>query len=117
MYAEKRNDPNLAALSNLSPWLHFGSIFDKKMFHCKIDVVILNCLLWTGQISAQRCILEVKGYKTKHAKSVDAYMEETIIRRELSDNFCFYNPNYDNLKGCDSTTTTKKNFNLFCYGY
>lgn len=44
-------------------------------------------------------------------------MEETIIRRELSDNFCFYNPNYDNLKGCDSTTTTKKNFNLFCYGY
>ncbi|XP_046653575.1 deoxyribodipyrimidine photo-lyase-like [Daphnia pulicaria] len=75
MYAEKRNDPNLAALSNLSPWLHFG------------------------QISAQRCILEVKGYKTKHAKSVDAYMEETIIRRELSDNFCFYNPNYDNLKG------------------
>lgn len=22
------------------------------------------------------------------------------MRRELADNFCFYNPNYDNLNGC-----------------
>lgn len=50
-------------------------------------------------MSAQRCILEVKEYKAKYAKSVDVYIEETLIRRELSDNFCFYNPNYDNLKG------------------
>ncbi|XP_057365381.1 deoxyribodipyrimidine photo-lyase-like [Daphnia carinata] len=75
LFGEKRNDPNVAALSNLSPWLHFG------------------------QLSAQRCILEVKEYKAKYAKSVDVYIEETLIRRELSDNFCFYNPNYDNLKG------------------
>ena len=26
-------------------------------------------------------------------------MEELIIRKELSDNFCFYNPNYDNFDG------------------
>ena len=44
----------------------------------------------------------MKEYKVKHAKSVDAYIEEAIIRRELSDNFCFYNPNYDNLKGDNS---------------
>lgn len=62
-------------------------------------VLFLFFKLLIGQISAQRCILEVKEYKTKHAKSVDVYIEEAIIRRELSDNFCFYNPNYDNLKG------------------
>lgn len=29
-----------------------------------------------------------------------AYLEEAIVRRELSDNFCFYNEHYDSLKGC-----------------
>ena len=29
--------------------------------------------------------------------AVDGFLEEMIIRRELSDNFCFYEPNYDNL--------------------
>ena len=24
LFADKRNDPTVAALSNLSPWLHFG---------------------------------------------------------------------------------------------
>ncbi len=72
---------------------------------------MMSSVLQTGQISAQRCILEVKGYKTKYAKSVDAYMEETIIRRELSDNFCFYNPNYDNLKGSDNYNY-KENLNF-----
>ena len=75
LYADKRNDPNEKALSNLSPWLHFG------------------------QISAQRCVLYVQRFKSKHPKSVESYVEETVIRRELSDNFCFYNPEYDNLKG------------------
>lgn len=28
-----------------------------------------------------------------------AFLEELIIRRELSDNFCFYNEDYDNFKG------------------
>ena len=52
-----------------------------------------------GQISAQRCVLEVNKFKSKYASSVDAYVEEMVIRRELSDNFCFYNPNYDSIKG------------------
>jgi len=75
VFADKRNDPNVKAISNLSPWLNFG------------------------QIAAQRCILEVKEFKSKHTKGVDAYIEECVIRRELSDNFCLYNPNYDNLEG------------------
>lgn len=32
-------------------------------------------------------------------KSVDAFLEEMIIRRELADNFCFYQPHYDSIHG------------------
>ncbi len=28
-----------------------------------------------------------------------AFLEELIVRRELSDNFCYYNPDYDTTKG------------------
>lgn len=75
IYEEHRNKPMANALSNLSPWFHFG------------------------MISVQRCILEATKYKSTHKKSVEAFMEEAIVRRELSDNFCFYNPNYDSIKG------------------
>lgn len=50
-------------------------------------------------MSAQRCILVVKALRSKYPESVDAYIEEAIIRRELSDNFCFYNPKYDSIEG------------------
>lgn len=71
-----RNNPNLSALSNLSPWFHFG------------------------QISIQRSILRVKECQSAATKpSVDAFVEEAVVRRELADNFCFYNPKYDSLDG------------------
>ena len=31
---------------------------------------------------------------------MDGFLEELIVRRELSDNFCTYEPNYDNLGAC-----------------
>lgn len=74
-FNQKRNDPVANNLSNLSPWFHFG------------------------QIAVQRAILNVNKYKSKCKESVDAFNEEAIVRRELSDNFCYYNKNYDNLKG------------------
>ena len=73
-YDEKRNDPTLDAQSGLSPYLHFG------------------------QISAQRIALEVQNSKAPK-KDKDAFLEELIVRRELSDNFCLYNDSYDN-SGC-----------------
>ncbi|XP_020717050.1 deoxyribodipyrimidine photo-lyase isoform X2 [Ceratitis capitata] len=75
IYSAKRNDPTVNALSGLSPWLHFG------------------------QISAQRCILEVMRYQSQYKDSVEAFCDEAIVHRELADNFCYYNKNYDNLKG------------------
>lgn len=32
-------------------------------------------------------------------KAVDVFLEELIVRRELADNFCFYQPSYDSLQG------------------
>ncbi len=73
-YSTRRNDPNLDGQSNLSPYLHFG------------------------QISAQRVAIEVmKSYAPEIDKA--AFLEELIVRRELSDNFCFYNSNYDITEG------------------
>ena len=72
-YDELRNDPNKDVLSNLSPYLHFG------------------------QISAQRISLLVNGMDIH--PSEESFLEELIIRRELSDNFCYYNSNYDSFKG------------------
>ncbi|MEJ2194051.1 MAG: deoxyribodipyrimidine photo-lyase [Ignavibacteriaceae bacterium] len=72
-YSELRNDPNQNVLSNLSPFLHFG------------------------QISAQRIALIINNIVNHPSK--DSFLEELIVRRELSDNFCFYNPYYDSFKG------------------
>jgi len=72
-YHEGRNDPTEDAQSNLSPYLHFG------------------------HISAQRIALEVtKDDADKESR--EAFLEELIVRRELSDNFCFYNAHYDSFK-------------------
>ena len=74
LYDKQRNDPVRDEQSNLSPYLHFG------------------------QISPQRIALE--AFKISADKqSRDAFLEELIIRRKLSDNFCFYNANYDNVEG------------------
>jgi deoxyribodipyrimidine photo-lyase len=73
-YAEKRNDPTKGKVSHLSPYLHFG------------------------HISAQRVALEVKRKRVK-GENKDSFLEELIVRRELSDNFCFYNEKYDQFEG------------------
>lgn len=67
-YADSRNDPCLDATSNMSPYLHFG------------------------QISPLYIALEVMESK---ARGKEAYLEELIVRRELSYNLVYYNNNYD----------------------
>lgn len=74
-YSSGRNDPNLEALSNLSPWVNMG------------------------QVSMQRAVLYVKQHGKKYSESVAAFVEEAVVRRELSDNFCYFNTEYDSVKG------------------
>ncbi|CAI0413917.1 unnamed protein product, partial [Linum tenue] len=76
LYSSDRNNPlKPKGLSGLSPYLHFG------------------------QISAQRCALEAHKVKLRSPQSVDAFLEELIVRRELADNYCYYQPHYDSLAG------------------
>lgn len=73
-YNDNRNDPNRKALSNLSPYFHFG------------------------HISPQRVALEIKNSSLSNSDK-DVFLEELIVRRELSDNFCEYEPSYDYFEG------------------
>jgi deoxyribodipyrimidine photo-lyase len=67
-FPELRNDPTLDYLSHMSPYLHFG------------------------QISPLYIALKVSKTRSLGA---EAFLEELIIRRELSMNFVFYNEKYD----------------------
>ena len=49
-----------------------------------------------GQISTARAVL----YAKKHSRAsagITAFTEEVLVRGELSDNFCYYNENYNNV--------------------
>ncbi len=67
-YDSRRNDPNIDGTSGLSPYLHFG------------------------QISPLQIALEVGEMRSP---GKDAFLEELIVRRELSFNFVYYNREYD----------------------
>jgi len=73
-YENDRNDPVKDGQSGLSPYLHFG------------------------QLSPLRLALEVQEADAPDTAK-RAFLEELIIRRELADNFCFYEPHYDSFAG------------------
>jgi deoxyribodipyrimidine photo-lyase len=73
-FDSERNDPTKDALSNLSPYLHYG------------------------QISAQRIALDGQVF-IEQEESLKSFLEELIVRRELADNYCLYNSNYDSFDG------------------
>ncbi|MHB0914341.1 MAG: deoxyribodipyrimidine photo-lyase [Thermoleophilia bacterium] len=73
-YAGAAGDPAKDGQSGLSPYLHFG------------------------QLSAQRLALEAIAHGDDVA-SLESFLEQLIVRRELADNFCLYNPDYDQPAG------------------
>jgi len=75
VYDKSRNDPNVEALSQMSPWVNHG------------------------QVSMQRAVLYVRTAGKSYSGGVAGFVEEAVVRRELSDNFCHYNPKYDSLDG------------------
>lgn len=74
-YSVDRNNPNLDGVSHISPYLHYG------------------------QISAQQVAIQIKSAPYVNPESVEAYLEELIVRRELADNYCNYCSDYDNFNG------------------
>ncbi len=69
-YPADRNNPSKDGQSNLSPYFHFG------------------------QLAPQRVAWNIWQSDTDQ-EAKEAYLEELIIRRELSDNFCYYTADYD----------------------
>jgi len=72
-YDENHSDPGNHGSSGLSPYLHFG------------------------HISPLEVTLAVRRARGVRRADKDAFLEELIVRRELSMNFCTYNPSYDKL--------------------
>jgi deoxyribodipyrimidine photo-lyase len=92
-YAEMRNNPNDHAQSQLSPYLHYGIISSQR--------IVLETLR-----SIKKDITHVLHHQKNKAKvsphmrltmtdHAGAFLEELIVRKELSDNFCFYEEQYD----------------------
>ncbi len=70
-YDAARNDPTVDGQSDLSPYFHFG------------------------QLAPQRAAYAVSQ---DSAAGAAAFLEELIVRRELSDNFCHHNARYDSFE-------------------
>jgi deoxyribodipyrimidine photo-lyase len=93
-YAELRNDPNEDAQSNLSPYLHYGMIAPQRVALEVLKIVGKDITQIIHHAKNKAKVEE--GKKLTIVDHAGAFLEEIIVRRELSDNFCFYEENYDN---------------------
>lgn len=97
VYAHDRNDPTKDALSGLSPYLHFGQLSSLR--------VALELQAVVNGAGASLHLLESKkmpqadSFSNKKVASAAALLEEMIVRKELSDNFCYYEDNYLRVAG------------------
>lgn len=73
-YEEFKNNPVMAVTSGLSKYMNLGFI------------------------SSQRIVLEVVKSEASQGNK-EVFLEEMIVRKELSDNFCHYNDKYKTLSG------------------
>lgn len=85
-YNEQRNNPTTMGQSNLSPYLHFGQLSAHRIVH---DI------LQSEQKHILQFIEKQKNGSVAKNGNIQAFLEELIVRKELSDNFCFYTPEYD----------------------
>ncbi|MBV5319166.1 MAG: deoxyribodipyrimidine photo-lyase [Desulfobulbaceae bacterium] len=73
-YVKTRNNPCIDGQSGLSPYLHFGQLSPQR-------------LAWM----VSRSDLPIGTKET--------FLEELVVRRELADNFCYYESAYDRFAG------------------
>ena len=70
-YDDGRNEPADDATSHLSPYLQYG------------------------QISPVEIANKIRSAKSGSEEDVESFLEEMIVRRELSHNYCAHHPEYD----------------------
>ena len=71
-YGDDKNNPNIDGTSNFSPYLHYG------------------------HISSQSIALSLYANEAIESKG---FLEQLIVRKELADNFCYFNKSYDSYDG------------------
>ncbi len=76
-YPANQNIATRQGQSGLSPYLHFG------------------------QISPQRVALAVTE-STVEPRAKEVFLDQLIVRRELAENFCYYEPRYDSMSAFPS---------------
>lgn len=76
---EFKNDPLLNATSRMSAYIHFGQISVSRM---AIEII-------QSRVMKNGIENELKG----------GFLDQLLIRRELAENFCYYNDNYDSFEG------------------
>ena len=89
-YDTSRNNINEDGQSNLSPYISHGNISRRR--------IILELLKITG-VTIQDAFNERKNGSDGTMGSVAAFIEECVVRAELSENFCYYNSSYDSYEG------------------
>lgn len=92
-YATQRNIPTSHGQSGLSPYLHFGQLSALRVALELLKVSDDEPLL------LREPRLASAGDPPSRMDSINALLEELIVRKELADNYCFYNANYDNYAG------------------
>ncbi len=113
-YSLNRNNPELQAQSNLSPYLHYGFISSLR-----IALEIISIVDDPSSLFGRNKVTEENGYSDIMV-SAASFLEELIVRKELSENYCLYNHNYDNFNGAkpwarESLDDHKKDQKEFVY--
>ena len=90
-YALNRNDIANDQQSGLSPYLHYGQLASLRVAVELVKHVDARPLLF------ERVKLAEHGDAPSKEEGMNALLEEMVVRKELADNFCFYNDGYMSL--------------------
>ena len=96
-YAFERNNPTKDKTTNLSPYLHFGQISSLRVVLELKKKLDQNNLSFHAYDSVK--MPNVNEGENKLKSGADALFEEIVVRKELADNYCYYQSKYDSLKG------------------
>jgi deoxyribodipyrimidine photo-lyase len=91
-YAIGRNDIVDDQQSGLSPYLHYGQISSLRV---ALEVIIHSD---RRPLLFEEVKLASPGTTLSVYDGVNALLEEMVVRKELADNFCFYERNYMSLQ-------------------
>jgi len=116
-YQKDRNNPNIDAQSNLSPYIRFGNISVQKIVNTILKENKLEPIFFKD---IKKNMAGKTNIKATLLESICAFVEEITVRRELAANYCLYNKNYSNTKGFHAwsqknTEESKKHIREYIY--